>query len=47
MRLNKMFQQNQSKKNFKCVEEYVLHQIIKFAIDETRSKKIKKNFRQN
>ena len=38
------------KKNFKsakCIERYVSHQIIKFAVGETRSKKIEKIFRWN
>ena len=49
MRSNEMISAKSiKKKNFKstkCIERYVSHRIIKFAIDQTRSKKIEKIFR--
>ena len=42
------FSEINQKKNFKsakCIERYVSHRIIKFVIDQTRSKKIEKIFR--
>ena len=42
------FSEINQKKNFeltKCIERYASHWIIKFAIDQTRSKKIEKFFR--
>ena len=49
MRLNEMISTKLIKKkdfkSTKCIEQYVSHRIIKFAINETRSKKIKNFFR--
>ena len=48
MRLNEMILTKSIKKNLKStkrIKRYVSHQIIKFTIDQTRSKKIKQIFR--